>query len=565
MKVTDYIALFLIKKGVTDVFGYPGGMVTHLINSFAKYEEQIHVHTAYHEQAAAFEACGYAQASGRLGAAFATSGPGATNLVTGICNAYFDSIPVMFITGQVNTFERKYPGMRQRGFQETDIVDMVKGVTKYAVYVETADRIEEYLEKAYWMAMQGRKGPVLLDVPMDVQRADIRLKGFLYAEAKRKTIEYPDVLDFVYRAQKPCMILGAGLKVHNRADIAAFVEHMGIPVVTSMTAVDLLPCGHPFFYGYIGAYGARTANFIIAKSDLVLVLGNRLDVRQTGRDRTDFAPDAVVIRFDIDPKELDYPIRSGEIGIQADAQDVIAYFMTKYKTNNQRHAQWRQICDTIAEKLKGMDNNICNSFVEKISRYVPENLVITTDVGQNQVWVAQSYRVKKGQSILFSGGHGTMGYSLPAAIGAYYAMKKPVICLNGDGGFQMNMQELEFIRREKLPIKIFVLNNYALGMIRHFQEMYFEGNYAQTIHGKGYETPDFERIAKAYDIFYISCETPYDISDKFMQIDGPVFTEIKLKGNTYVYPKLEFGKANQDQDPLIDRGLFEYLMNLEIK
>lgn len=158
-----------------------------------------------------------------------------------------------------------------------------------------------------------------------------------------------------------------------------------------------------------------------------------------------------------------------------------------------------------------------------------------------------------------------MGYSLPAAIGAYYAMKKPVICLNGDGGFQMNMQELEFIRREKLPIKIFVLNNYALGMIRHFQEMYFEGNYAQTIHGKGYETPDFERITKAYDIFYISCETPYDISDKFMQIDGPVFTEIKLKGNTYVYPKLEFGKANQDQDPLIDRGLFEYLMNLEIK
>lgn len=174
IKVTDYIAEFLIQKGVTDIFGYPGGMVTHLMDSFSKFEGRIHVHTAYHEQAAAFEACGYAQASGRMGAAFATSGPGATNLLTGICHAYFDSVPVLFFTGQVNTFEKKLTGMRQRGFQETDIVDMVKGVTKYAACVETADVMEECLEEAYAQAMQGRKGPVLLDIPMDVQRAHIR-------------------------------------------------------------------------------------------------------------------------------------------------------------------------------------------------------------------------------------------------------------------------------------------------------------------------------------------------------------------------------------------------------
>ena len=233
-----------------------------------------------------------------------------------------------------------------------------------------------------------------------------------------------------------------------------------------------------------------------------------------------------------------------------------------YPESEKKYAEWNHVCKKIEQKLIGMDDKIPNYFVKKISQYVPENVCITTDVGQNQVWVAQSYKTKDGQQILYSGGHGAMGYSLPAAIGAYYATKKEVICFNGDGGVQMNIQELEFIRREHLPIKIIIFNNYALGMIRHFQEMYFDNNYAQTVQGKGYDSPDFQGIAYGYGMPYLSYEKIEDVTDQFMAIKGPVIVEIKLHGETYVFPKLEFGKPNQDQEPLIDRKLFQELMEL---
>lgn len=563
MKVTDYIVEFLISKGVTDVFGYPGGMVTHLMDSFSKYKGKITIHAAYHEQAASFEACGYAQACGKVGVAYATSGPGATNMVTGICHAYFDSIPVVFLTGQVNTFEsKKVYCVRQRGFQETDIVDMVKGVTKYVAYIDTPEKVQECLEMAYDAVMEGRKGPALLDVPMDIQKAEIKPVWKPHTKIRKKQASYQAVTEKLKAAERPCIVLGAGLKGSKKKDITVFVEHMQIPVVTSMVAVDLLPYEHPLFYGFIGAYGQRAANFITAKSDLVLILGSRMDVRQVGKKREAFAPGAAIIRVDIDQGELTYKIREDEVGIHADAWEVVQYLMCDYKESRSKYAGWRQVCSEIREQLWGWDDRESNDLVKKISRHVPEGTIITTDVGQNQVWVAQSYRVKEGQQILFSGGHGAMGYSLPAAIGAYYAYNRPVVCFNGDGGIQMNIQELAFIRREKLPIKIVVLNNYALGMIRHFQEMYFEGNYIQTVCGNGYEAPNFEQIAKAYDIAYISYVPNQDISDKFMKIEGPVLVEVKLRGDTYVYPKLEFGKASQDQEPLIGRELFQYIMGL---
>ncbi len=565
MKVSDYIVQFFIRKGVTDVFGYPGGMVTHLMDSFSKYEEQIQAHVCYHEQAASFEACAYAQASNKVGVAYATSGPGATNMITGVCNAYFDSVPVIFITGQVNTFESKaIYGVRQRGFQETDIVAMVKDVTKYAVYVESPDKIGDCLEKAYQIAMSGRKGPVLLDIPMDVQRSEIEIRETSYIKKEPVQADFSVITDKIQKARKPCVILGAALKGEEKSELIELVEQLGIPVVTSMISMDLLPYGHPLNFGYIGAYGTRKANFVVAKSDFLLILGSRMDVRQVGGKRGNFAPGATIIRVDIDKNELEYQIRNDEIDIQADVWDVIKFLKKNYREKRDKYAEWIQICNIISEKLGGIDDREYNFFVDRISQYIPDNLVITTDVGQNQVWIAQSYRVRKGQRILFSGGHGAMGYSLPAAIGAYYASRSPVISFNGDGGIQMNIQELAFIRREKLPVKIFVFNNFALGMIRHFQEMYFDNNYYQTVHGKGYEPPDFKRIAEAYEIPYIGYESVEDVSDQFMQLEGPVFVEIKLRNATHVYPKLEFGKENQDQEPLIDRELYNYIMELDI-
>lgn len=566
MKVSDYIVEFLIGKEVGDVFGYPGGMVTHLMDSFSKYEDQIHAHVCYHEQGASFEACAYAQASNQIGVAYATSGPGATNMITGICNAYFDSIPVIFITGQVNRFESKEAyHMRQRGFQETNIVKMVESVTKYAQYVESAEKIGYYLEKAYQIAMSGRKGPVLLDIPMDIQHMEIEPDKIQVYEKRNASIQDTDfglVKQALEAAERPAMILGAGLKSISKELIEKFVDHMNMPVLSSMIAMDLLPYEHALNYGFIGAYGSRTANFIAAKSDLILVLGSRMDIRQVGGKRADFAPHAKIVRVDIDRDELEYRIRDDEIDIQADLVDVIQYLQTHFRVKEQAYCEWQKICRNIATELKRMDDRKYNLFVEKISQYVPENTVLTTDVGQNQVWIAQSFRVKKGQQILFSGGHGAMGYSLPASIGAYYASGTPVISFNGDGGIQMNIQELEFIRREKLPIKIFVFNNYALGMIRHFQEMYFQNNYTQTVSGSGYESPDFEGLAKAYDISYVTYNSPDEVSDKFMKMEGPVMVEIKLKEDTYVFPKLEYGKPNQDQEPLMDRQLFEKLMEM---
>lgn len=565
MKVSDYIVEFFIKKQITDVFGYPGGMVTHLMHSFSKYEEQIHAHVCYHEQAASFEACAYAQASNKVGVAYATSGPGATNMVTGICNAYFDSIPVIFITGQVNTTESKTGyHVRQRGFQETDIISMVKDVTKYAAYVEDAEKIGYYLEKAYQKALEGRKGPVVLDIPMNIFRAEIDPDTIITYEhqTEKKSADYSVILDKLQAAKRPCIIMGAGLKSFPADEILEFADAMKLPVVTSMLAIDVLPSEHPLYYGFIGAYGDRTANFIVAKSDLLLVLGSRLDVRQVGGKRANFAPDATIIRVDIDEGELQYQIRPDEIDICADAKEVMEFVKAGYQADETALAVWNEVCQTIRTRLQDLDARKYNHFVAALSNYVPEHTVITTDVGQNQVWTAQSFKTKAGQKVLFSGGHGAMGYSLPAAIGAYYATGRPVVSMNGDGGFQMNIQELAFIRREKLPVKVIVFNNYALGMIRHFQEMYFESNYAQTVNGHGYDTPDFKKIAEAYDMKYISYEKVEEVTAEFMETEGPVLVEVKLNEDTYVFPKLEFGKPNQDQEPLLDRTLFAELMEL---
>ena len=565
MKVSDFIVGFIIKKGVTDVFGYPGGMVTHLMDSFDRYKNEITAHVCYHEQAAAFEACGYSQISGKLGVAYATSGPGATNLITGIANAYFDSIPTMFITGQVNRNESKARlGIRQRGFQETDIVNLVDGITKYCVYVEKPEKIVYYLEKAYFIAMGGRKGPVLLDIPMDVMRSEIDADTIPRCFDERSDNccrDYKNVFDMLASAKRPCIIAGAAVDNENDAGLfRELVDKLKVPVVTSMISVDLVSRNNKYCFGFLGAYGDRCANFIVAKSDFILSFGARLDIRQTGADRGKFAPDAVLVRIDIDQNELNYRVHDNEIDICDSVNHVLSYFSSN-KGKIPLKKGWLDVCAEIKSRLEVYDNNPIKEYIGEISDYISDEDVVTTDVGQNQVWISQ-YFISKGQRILFSGGLGSMGYSLPAAIGAYYGSHKRIISFCGDGGFMMNMQELQFIKREKLPVKIVVFNNHALGMIRHFQEMYFDKNYAQTVDGNGYEAPDFKKIANAFDMTYLRADSVDDINSILFENMEPVLIEINITDDTYVFPKLEFGKPNQDQEPLIDRKLYEELMKL---
>ncbi len=568
MLVADYIVEFLISKEISDIFGYPGGMVTHLMESLRTHADRISSHVAYHEQAAAFAACGYAQASGKIGVAYATSGPGATNLVTGICNAYFDSIPCIFITGQVNSNECKDGyNIRQRGFQETDIVAMVSGVTKYAVRLSDPFQIGICLETAYEAAISDRPGPVLLDIPMDVMRTTIDIHKLPHKSgtcvAKLDTAWKEWFCEALAQAKRPVFLFGNGVKNAHCQKIAKKVaEQFPIPIVTSMLAVDVFG-NHNNFYGFVGAYGHRAANFIVAKSDLIISIGSRMDIRQIGAKRHDFAPKAKIIRFDVDAGEFEYLVHEDEKQIRAEIKDVLEGLCTIRDGTAESHKAWLQICQGIKEKLTGVDDSYPNRIVRRLSDITNDIVEVTTDVGQNQVWMAQSFICKRNQHISFSGGHGAMGYSLPAAIGACYAVgKKPVLCVAGDGGFQMNIQELQWIIREHLPIKIVILNNEALGMIRHFQEMYFNGKYFQTKQGGGYSAPNFCKISDAYGIASCQLTNIEQLNEEIFAGDEPLLVEILLPKDTYIFPKLEFGKANQDQEPLLDRKLYEEIMEL---
>lgn len=568
MKVSDYIVEFLIAKGITDVFGYPGGMVTHLMESFRTHSNLIHAHVTYHEQAAAFAACGYAQVSGKPGVAYATSGPGATNLITGICDAYFDSIPCIFITGQVNTNESKAGyNVRQRGFQETEIVSMVSPVTKMHEYVSDPNEVPMILEQAYHTCLSGRPGPVLLDIPMNVLRSDIdneMEKSSNYIENDQESVTEIDNIFYKYLqvSKRPIFLLGNGINEDMSRDLArTVVRKLGIPAVSSMLAVDIM-ANDSNYLGFCGAYGHRSANFALAKADLVISIGSRLDIRQIGINRDNFASNAQILRCDIDSGEMTYPVHKDEHHIHCSCKNALNAILA-IADKIPDYSAWREVCRTIKDKLEHVDDSLPTDFIRSMSRLVPNNTVITTDVGQNQVWVAQSFLIKPGQRILFSGGHGAMGYSLPAAIGAYYASKKPVLCVAGDGGIQMNIQEFQYLAREHIPVVMIIMNNNALGMIRHFQEMYFDNHYFQTKPEGGYSAPDFCRVADAYGIPSKKVRSVTELSEEdFMEINRPKLLEVILPGNTYVTPKLRFGNPNQDQEPLLDRKLYQQLMDL---
>ena len=570
MKVSDYIACFLIEHEITDVFGYPGGMVTHLMDSFDKYKSKLKAHVNYHEQASAFAACGYAQVSLKPGVAYATSGPGATNLITGIANAYFDSIPTIFITGQVNTYEGKGElPLRQKGFQEMDVISLVSEITKYCFQITNAEDMRYHLEKAYHISMEGRPGSVLLDIPMNIQRAEInpeKLHGFepdLMAASHSVEDIQNEIYSALQNAKRPCILVGAGVRASGTQHfLEQWVNRIKIPVVASMPAVDVLPSS-PYYYQFIGAYGVRYANFILAKSDLIICLGSRMDLRQTGANTDNFAVNAKLIRIDIDDSEFSRKVKPDEKDFCINLKELLPFLAENRQLCEFDFANWIDVCDEIKNKLEGQDNLEPNQIMQKLSKKIEKDVVITTDVGQNQVWVAQSF-IPTGQRILFSSGHGAMGYSLPAAIGAHYAFGQKVVAFTGDGGLQMNIQELQFIARENLPITVVLLNNSSLGMIRHFQEMYFESNYVQTKKEGGYTTPNFQAIATAYQIPYYKAEDITDLNnwDKMCSNNGPVFLEIALQDTTYVFPKLAMGKLNQDQEPEIERDLYNYLSEL---
>lgn len=567
MKVTTYIAHFLKEKGIDTVFELQGGMITRILDELSK-QGGFHIVSMHHEQAAAFAADAYGRITNKPGIALGTSGPGATNLITGIGSCYFDSVPAIFITGQVNINEQKGDNAtRQIGFQETDIVTIVTSITKAAYAVKAANDLPRIFEEAWKIAMEGRPGPVLIDIPMNLQKDEIAIP-MRSNPLPDHTIPSDTIQQFIdeYKSflkicKKPLVLVGHGVRLADAtAELLQFIEENNLPVVSSLLGLDVIPYNHPNRIGFIGTYGNRWANYALGTCDLLLVLGSRLDLRQTGSDIDSFRQSKTIFHVDIDQAELNNRLKGCKT-LNSDVASFLSLANQSKKTEKtfidwtKEIANKKQLLPDIAElsHIKGINPNI---FMHMLSHYSKEAKVITTDVGNNQMWTAQSIELSAGQRFLSSGGMGAMGYSLPSAIGASFALgKAPAVSIAGDGGFQINIQELQTIRRNNLPIKIVIINNHCLGMIRQFQDAYFDSCYQSTVNG--YSSPDFEKVAKAYEIDAFTINTPEEIEIGLKRLwenpEQPFLLNVSLDIHTNVYPKMMFGSPITKMEPFISK------------
>lgn len=574
MRVCDYVVNFFLQRGVREFFGYQGTMISYFVDALGR-SEIARNHSCYNEQGAAFAACGAAQASSMLAVAYATSGPGAVNLLSGIANAYFDSLPVFFLTGQVNTYEYlpEEEGIRQHSFQEIDIVNMAKPACKYAVKLERAEDIRHELEKAFHIAMSGRRGSVLLDIPMDLQRAEIDpdlLEGFepSFVYDLGDPGEAVECLDrLLAGSSRPAILLGNGVDDESAKLVVGFAKKHCIPVITTLLGKGLISEVEDISFGYLGgAYGIRAANMIAAKkSDLLICLGTSLVTRQTGVKFEEFAREAVLFRIDIDPASFARFVGRERYEFCCDVRDFAVLLNGR---DIPRFDSWLAVCRICRDRLGGHDERtperFPNRFIEKIQRIIPRKAVISVDVGQHMMWVAQSYSAENGQRFLFSGGHGAMGYALPAAIGASYVQNEVVVAFAGDGSFQMNIQELQWVARERLPLKIFVLNNHALGMVRVQQKVYFDSNFEGTSRGSNYDVPKFSAVAEAYGIRAVDINLDSDLSQlQPLLLDSlPLVVVVDMPEDSFAYPKTLLGNPVYNQDPEIPIALLNELLGL---
>ena len=564
MKVSDFIAKFIEKKGVSSVFELSGGMITHILDSLHQ-NTKVNIVTMHHEQGAAFAAEGFARISGLPGVALATSGPGATNLLTGIGSCYFDSTPAIFITGQVNRHELKGDrNLRQLGFQETDIVTMARPITKYCVQVLDPNQIPQTLAKAYTIALEGRPGPVLIDIPMDVQRTQIEDIDFIEDIVPTKKIDTTVLVNLanqILKARKPLVLSGRGIKASASQELFdEFIKNTKIPVITSLLGLDTIAFDDENRVGFIGSYGNRWANIAFGECDLLIVLGARLDIRQTGAD-TKFIENRTIYQVDCEPAEINNRVK-GCVAIESDLSD----FFKQFKSNSENYKfesplEWIACISDLKQKWpdinelkpEGINPNLFMHVLSKNSRLAKAYIA---DVGSHQMWAAQSLELHKGQHFLTSGGMGAMGFSLPAGIGASIALnKQPVVVLVGDGCMQLNIQELQTVVRNSLPVKMIVLNNKSLGMIRQFQDSYFESRYQSTYWG--YSAPDFAKVATAYGIESKTIESTDEMEEaiKWLWTDvnsyKPQLLQVMIAPHTNTYPKIAFGRPITEMEPFV--------------
>jgi acetolactate synthase I/II/III large subunit len=558
----------LIQEQVKVVFGYPGGVVIPIFDVLYDTKEISFVLTR-HEQAAAHAADGYARATGNVGVCLATSGPGATNLVTGIATAFLDSIPMVAITGQVAS-----PLLGTDAFQEADVVGITRPITKHNFLVKKIEDLPVLLKQAFHIARTGRPGPVLIDIPIDVSRA--YLDDYIYPDSVTIRSYRPNVIghprqiqkaaDAIDTAKKPLIFAGGGIILSGAdKELLQLAEKTNIPVTTSLMGLGGFPGTHPLFIGMPGMHGSKTANFAFQECDLIISVGARFDDRVTGYVAK-FAPNASIIHIDIDPAAISKIIKV-DIPVVGDAKNILASLVEKVKkrepdTWNAKIKEW------MGERLFTYTDSETvikpQSVITALYRVTSGDAIIATEVGQHQMWTAQYYLFSKPRHLLTSGGLGTMGFGLPAAMGAALAgLGKPVFDVAGDGSIQMNIQELATISTNRIPVKIVILNNSYLGMVRQWQDLFYYKRYSSTcLRGgilcgecvgtgecKRAYIPDFVALAKSYSIEAFRATKPDDVEKTLrdgLAVNGPALMEFIVAPEENVFPMVPAGRPIDD-------------------
>lgn len=543
LKGSQIIVECLIEQGVDTVFGYPGGQIIDTFDALYQAKDRITQVLTCHEQGASHAADGYARASGKVGVVIATSGPGATNLVTGIANAYMDSVPMVAITGNVPVSL-----LGRDSFQEVDIAGITMPVTKHNYIVKDVRELAGVIREAFKIAASGRCGPVLVDVPKNVQQALCEFEPVQPAAAEHKVPkqDFSQTTDMINAAKRPYLYVGGGC-ISSGADkeLVAFAEKLGAPVCVSVMGLGAFPASHPLFAGLVGMHGAAGVAKTLKECDLLIALGARFSDR-VAQDRSNFMKQAKILHVDIDNAEIDKNVRS-QAHLMGDVKQVLQ-MLTPLVSPHTQEGWSAHVREVVKEHpYKTFAGKLCpRTVIESVKRHCGENQVVATDVGQHQMWVAQSYPFDKPRKLLTSGGLGTMGFGMGAAIGAGFATKSAPVLFTGDGSFHMNLNELATAVKYKVPLKIFLFNNNVLGMVRQWQTLFYGARYASTL----LDLPtDYELLAKAFGAKGMTLTRNEDVDSvvrEALAYDGVCLVNCVIARDEMVLPMIPPGKTMDD-------------------
>ncbi|AIR05261.1 acetolactate synthase catalytic subunit [Cedecea neteri] len=540
MNGAQWVVHALRAQGVETVFGYPGGAIMPVYD--ALYDGGVEHLLCRHEQGAAMAAIGYARSTGKTGVCIATSGPGATNLLTGLADALLDSVPVVAITGQVAA-----PLIGTDAFQEVDVLGLSLACTKHSFLVESLDELPRVLAEAFEIAHSGRPGPVLVDIPKDIQLAIGEPEAWLSAVEDETDLPFAGLQqarEMLAHAKKPMLYVGGGVGIAQAVPaLREFISVTGMPSTVTLKGLGAVPANHPFYTGMLGMHGTKAANLAVQECDLLLAVGARFDDRVTGKLNT-FAPHAKVIHMDIDPAELS-KLRQAHVGLQGLLNQLLPALQQPLHI-----ASWQQHIAALNEEHQWRYDHPGQAIyapllLKQLSERKSAEAVVTTDVGQHQMWTAQHMTFTRPENFITSSGLGTMGFGLPAAVGAQVARREDtVICVSGDGSFMMNVQELGTIKRKQLPVKILLLDNQRLGMVRQWQQLFFEERYSETTLT---DNPDFLTLASAFGIpgQHITRKDQVEAAlDALLNSDGPYMLHVSIDEYENVWPLVPPGASN---------------------